>query len=290
MSRGKSKRTLMLIEEARRILKEIEPASVRAVCYQLFVRKLIENMAKSATNAVSRFLSDARKAGVIPWAWIVDESREAEVANRWSSPSAIIAAAVRGYRRDHWQDQPNRVEVWSEKGTVRGTLGPVLDEYGVTFRVMHGFTSSTVVHNVEVLSNSVNKPLIALYVGDWDPSGLYIDHVDLPSRLQELGAASVRLRRVALTHKDLAKLPSFSVETKRKDPRYKWFKKNYGSRCYELDALPPPVLRARVQKEIRRYIDLSVWEHAKFIEQVEVDSMQDFHKSWQASICSGAKP
>lgn len=69
------------------------------------------------------------------------------------------------YRRDLWQGQPVTVEVWSEKGTVRGVLWPVLAELGVGFHVMHGFSSATCVHDV---SNSGNdeRPLIALYVGD----------------------------------------------------------------------------------------------------------------------------
>ena len=45
-------------------------------------------------------------------------------------------------------EQPVRVEVWSEKGTVRGVLAPILDEYGVGFRVMHGFSSATTVHDI----------------------------------------------------------------------------------------------------------------------------------------------
>jgi hypothetical protein len=52
---------------------------------------------------------------------------------------------ARSYRRDFWQQQPERVEVWSEKGTIRGVLQPVLDEYGVGFRVMHGFGSATTI-------------------------------------------------------------------------------------------------------------------------------------------------
>ena len=42
--------------------------------------------------------------------------------------------------------QPLAIEVWSEKGTVRGTLQPVLREFGVTFRVMHGYSSATTLH------------------------------------------------------------------------------------------------------------------------------------------------
>ena len=71
-----------------------------------------------------------------------------ETQSRWRDTDSIINAAVRSYRRDYWQDQPNRVEVWSEKGTVRGTLAPVLEEFGVTFRVMHGYASATVVNKI----------------------------------------------------------------------------------------------------------------------------------------------
>jgi hypothetical protein len=93
--RGKGKRTLRLIEAAYEILSQIQPATVRAVCYRLFVRGLIPNMGKSATNAVSRTLTRAREEGRIRWDWIVDDSREAEHAATWSSPDELIRAAVR---------------------------------------------------------------------------------------------------------------------------------------------------------------------------------------------------
>jgi hypothetical protein len=286
MSRGKGKRSTELVAAAQQILEEIEPASVRALCYRLFVAGLIQNMGKSATNGVSRLLRIAREDGDVPWDWIVDESREAETAQRWANPNEIINATVRGYRRDYWQDQDYRVEVWSEKGTVRGTLSPVLDEYRVTFRVMHGYASATVVNDVAEMSTESDKPLIVLYVGDWDPSGLHMSEVDLPRRLTEYGA-EYELHRIALTRDDLESLPSFKAETKIKDPRYRWFMKTIKTQCYELDAMPPPELRSRVESEIRGLIDFELWDHAVMIERAEVASMKDFHKSWQALFCSG---
>ena len=41
MARGKSSQSLELIDAAYEILEEIQPASVRAVCYKLFNRGLI---------------------------------------------------------------------------------------------------------------------------------------------------------------------------------------------------------------------------------------------------------
>lgn len=132
MPRGKSKASLALVDAAVEILREIQPATVRAVCYRLFTAGLIPNMKKNSTDKVSKQLVWAREQGMLPWGWIVDETREAERAQQWASTDEIIDAAVRGYRRDYWQDQPNWLEVWSEKGTVRGTLAPVLSRYGVT--------------------------------------------------------------------------------------------------------------------------------------------------------------
>jgi hypothetical protein len=100
---------------------------------------LIPSMAKSETNRVSRLLTQAREQDLIPWDWIVDETRAPECVNAFADPDDYVETVKRAYRRDRWTDQPERLEAWSEKGTVRGTLAPVLNAYGVTFRVMHGY-------------------------------------------------------------------------------------------------------------------------------------------------------
>jgi hypothetical protein len=63
MPRGKTQAVLTLIDVCRDILEEIQPASVRAVCDQLFVRGLLESMAKTCTNRISRALP---QKGVLP--------------------------------------------------------------------------------------------------------------------------------------------------------------------------------------------------------------------------------
>ena len=279
--RGKSKATLVILDAAYEILDEIQPATVRAVCYQLFIRELIPDMSKGSTNKVSRHLRLAREEGFIPWHWITDESREAERANTWSSGAALIAASVQQYRRDYWQHQPQRVEVWSEKGTIRGSIAPVLDEYGVTFRVMHGYASATVVNDIANMSRRDSRPLTALYIGDHDPSGLHMSEYDLPRRLDDYGA-DLTLERIALTDSDLPGLPSFDPQSKKTDPRFKWFQKHYpASKCYELDAMKPNLLRDRVAAAILGRIDEARWSRAIEVEKVEVESMREFHSQFR---------
>lgn len=279
--RGKAKKTIEIIETAIRILEEIHPATIRAVCYRLFVAGLIPSMAKSNTNTISRLLVEARENGYLPWEWVVDETREAETISTWRDPEQIIKAAVRGYRKDYWSEQPEWVEVWSEKGTVRGTLAPVLREYGVTFRVMHGYGSATALHEIAELTRDSDKMLSVFYVGDWDPSGMHMSEVDLPDRLGRYGA-DAEITRIALDVDDVRHrgLPSFEVESKSKDPRFSWFVDRYGEKCWELDALSPVILRERVDHAIRSYLDIDTWNHSIKIEAAERASMAEVLSKW----------
>ncbi len=299
MGRGRSSRTLELVEAAREILEEIQPAPVRAVCYKLFVEKLISSMARSETARVSRILVEARERGEIPWRAIVDETREAERPGTWADPTSFADVAMSSFRRDRWQYQPVRVEVWSEKGTVRGTLAPILHKYGVTLRVFHGFSSATSIMEFIEEIRGQERPLHALYVGDHDPSGLFMSEQDLPSRLAEYGAHvhhegecltrqvtddHVDLQRIALTRVDCETLPSFDVEEKRTDPRFRWYVGQGHKRGWELDAMSPPVLRARVEDAIVSRIDTAAWERTGLAESAEQASLREILGKWPGSI------
>lgn len=288
--RGKAKKTLELIAAAYDILEAEQPTTVRAVCYRLFVKGYIESMARTNTAMVSRNLVAAREEGTIPWEWIVDESREAERIASWDEPADIIHQAVHQYRKDYWRDQPEQVEVWSEKGTIRGTLAPVLHRYGVTFRVMHGFGSATAIRQVAEETRRSIKPVTIMYLGDFDPSGLYMSAVDLPQRFGRYGGEA-EIQRIALTKADVVSgdLPSFAAATKTGDTRHRWFVQHHGRQCWELDAMPASELRRRVEHEIRDRLDLGLWDRAKQVEAAEVESMQAVLSSWQTSISEQVK-
>ena len=280
--RGKSAKSLELIKAARAILAEIQPASVRAVCYQLFVRKLIPDMSKGSTNRVSTQLTYAREHLMIPWHWIVDEARGVEKRQSWRDPAAYAETVRRAYRLDRWEQQPRRYEVWSEKGTVRGTLAPVLDEYGVAFRVMHGYGSATVLHDVAIESWRSPRPIVALYVGDWDPSGLHMSEVDIPRRLAKYGGR-LRFQRLALSAEDVDDpgLPSFPAASKVGDTRHDWYVERYGDACWELDAMDPNDLRSRVEEAIVAGIDPEAWHRCELAEDAQLDSLNDVLTAWK---------
>jgi hypothetical protein len=278
--RGMAQKSLDLIEYCRRILAEIHPTTVRGVAYQLFTRGLIENMGSKCVRNVSRMIVIAREKGIIPWEWIVDETRQEERVSSWNGLGDFGETVTRAYRKDFWQHQDSWIKVFSEKATVGGIVRPVLDEFAVGFQVLHGFGSATALHDVAEESLTGERPLEILYIGDFDPSGMHMSEVDLPGRVEKYGGM-VDITRIALTRADCtAALPSFPVETKRSDPRYAWFKRNYGARCWELDAMNPNALRQQVRDAILTRIDHGAWAHCQVVEAAERESLNAYIKAW----------
>jgi hypothetical protein len=282
--RGMARKSLDLIETMTAIARVTKPITGRGIGYQLFTRSLIPSTSRSDMQRVYRLLKLAREDGMIDWGWIVDEAREYECVPSWDDPAAFARSLSRQYRRDFWNQQPVRCEVWSEKGTLRGVLAPVLNEYGVGFRVMHGFSSATVVH--DIADDDDGRDLVALYVGDWDPSGLYMSERDLPERLERYEGYHVDVNRIALVQDQLRRLPSFPATDKRKDPRYKWFIENHGKRCWEIDALNPNTLRACVEQEIKALIEPEAWKRCEVVSRAESDSLRHVLAAWARDAAS----
>src|SRR6266508_379881 len=224
MGRGRSPKSLALVREALDILEEIQPASVRAICYQLFVRGVIAGMDKGNTNRVGALLTRAREEGELPWEWIVQEGREIERLPSWDSPAEYARAVQASYRLNKWAGQPKRIIVVSEKGTIRGTLEPVLREFEVDFLPVGGYASATRVNDL-AQQRDAKRPLLVLYLGDHDPSGRGMSDQDLPQRLLRYASADptdkdwdpaavehysrawgLEVRRIALTEEDTEEL------------------------------------------------------------------------------------
>src|SRR5262249_14934446 len=282
--RGRAQRSLDLIDAMFNAAEAAQPITGRGIGYKLFAAGLIPSMARSEMQRVYRLLREAREEGAIPWDWVVDETRELEKVSTWKNPAAYARTVAGSYRRDFWNQQPIRCEVWSEKGTVRGVLQPVLDEYAVGFRVMHGFASATAVY--DVAQDDDGRELIALYVGDFDPSGMYMSEEDLPNRLSKYDGDHVTLTRIALIREHVSGLTSFPAADKKNDKRYNWFVRKHGKRCWELDAMDPNDLRDCVEEAIKELIEPVAWKRCEVINQAERESLQTPMEAWLKCIAT----
>jgi hypothetical protein len=56
--------------------------------------------------------------------------------------------------------------------------------------------------------------------------------------------------------------------------------KQYGQRCWELDALSPVVLRNRLEAAIRAEIDWDAWRRCELAERAETESLREVLGAW----------
>jgi hypothetical protein len=182
-----------------------------------------------------------------------------------------------GYRKNRWADQPERLLLISEKSTCAGTLRQVLEALGIGFLSMHGFSSTTSLHDLAVFSRSDERPLCLIYCVDHDSSGRHMSDVDIPGRMNLYGG-EYRLVRIALNREQIEanNLYTFPAAVKRKDSRFQWFVRTHGPVCCELDTFDPNLLRDLVEAEIRSHIDEEIWERSGVTEEAELASLADF--------------
>lgn len=284
MPRGLAERTRTLIDVTASILADVQPATVRGICYKLFGLKLIPDMSKRSTDKVSRALVIAREEGIILWSHTVDETRPVEQPVAWGDLDAYGQSVRDSYTKDRWADQPKRLILVSEKGTVGGLLRPTISHFGIPFLVLHGFGSATALNGLAVLAEADPRPLTILYVGDFDPSGRSMCDLDLPGRLRRYGGVA-EVVRVAVTPEQMTAygLSTFPAADKDRDARYQWFVETHGPVCCELDSVDPNVLRTLVENAIARRIDVAIWQRSAVAEAAELASLADVFANWPAA-------
>ena len=97
-ARGMGKNSLNLIKAMVEIVAAAQPITGRGVGYKLFVKKLIPSMKTNDMQRVYRLLKEAREQGIIPWDWIVDESRQLEKTASWNDPDEYTRTMINAYR------------------------------------------------------------------------------------------------------------------------------------------------------------------------------------------------
>ncbi len=230
--------TVAIIDAARQILDNALRAgyrfTLRRVYYKLVSVNAIQNTERAYKN-LSVTLDRARWEGFLPPDSLDDLGRVISKRPAWLSPQHFGDSVLPQYRTNWWRNANPRVELWAEKQAVSGILEPVAREYGIPYLAMRGFGSFTAVYRATQRMNGT--PAQIVYVGDFDPSGVEMDH-DLDSRLFRMGAEA-KIVRVALTREQVDDYDLLPQPTKRRDSRAKnW--PHEGS--WELDALDEDIL------------------------------------------------
>lgn len=228
-----------------------------------------------------KIVSEARLAGFVDWDAIEDRMRRTVRNQHWENQDEILEAAVDSWRIDKWMYQWYRVEVMCEKDAVAGILEPVCRKHDVPFTACRGYGSQSLFYRKgkefrEIIDNG--KPVVILYFGDHDPSGLDMDR-DVLARIGEFCGEPhkerIKLVRMALTFDQVMGYNPPPNPAKSTDSRYRSYSDEFGDESWELDALPPEDLEMILDAAIKEIRDEEQWEMAVDLENRSRNELKD---------------
>jgi hypothetical protein len=228
--------------------------TLRQLYYQLVSKNIIPNVERSYKN-LSTLVTDARMAGLMDWSAIEDRVRVPRVPQEFSDLKDLVEAAVRSYRLPRWDGQENYVELWVEKDALAGVLRPIASKYHVTLMVNRGYSSASAMYESanRFLAHDTVEAYHLLYLGDHDPSGEDMVR-DVADRLETFGA-NLTVKKVALTMPQVTRYNPPPNPAKLSDPRASGYVAKHGDESWEVDALPPNVLRQLIEAELNALVD-----------------------------------
>lgn len=239
--------------------------TVRQVYYIAVVSGLLKKTKADYVKVMSN-LGTMREDGVLPWDWVADNTRMVHKLPTWDDPEEILRAVTANYRRNFWQDQPIRVEIWCESDSVASFIRSAADRYAMPLSACRGQASKTFVYESATELKRIGKPVHVIYVGDWDPTGLAIDRA-VEERLDRYveGEVEITLERIAITPEQARLLAPTGTPAKRSDVNYARFKEECDLHgldylAVEAEALDPGELRSLVDAAVERFVDHDAWE------------------------------
>lgn len=280
--------------------------SLRQVYYQLVAHHGLPNKETSYKN-IGSLLTDARLAGLVDWDLIEDRNRETVTNPHWDSPADIVESCAKQFRINLWDTQPVHVELMVEKAALEGVLEPVCKRWDIPFTSNRGYSSSSAMYeNGQRMLSAMDegKPVVILYFGDHDPSG--IDMVrDVEDRLllfteegqysrDDGGVVSLEneaangmpmltVKHMALTTAQVRKYNPPPNPAKMSDSRAGGYIRAHGYESWELDALEPRVLAQLADDGISEYVDSEHWAAAESLQQQHRDTLRSMADKLRAN-------
>jgi hypothetical protein len=253
-----------------RIVKESQPTGIRFAYYRAVVEGIVPKT-DSGYVKVQRAILQMRRDGVLPWAWITDNSRWMRKPQSWDSVEDVLADTAAAYRKALWRDNPTAVEVWCESESVAGVLLPITAKWDVPLYPLKGQTSDSFAYSAAMHYRDDPRALLVIYVGDHDPAGYEIE-TNLHSKLVEhSGRSDIEFCRLACTAGDVQELNLQGTNPKknsyvdaRTGERVPW-----SGPAVEVEAIDPPLLRAWLDDWISQEIDAEAVRLHKIAEQSE---------------------
>ena len=147
---------------------------------------------------------------------------------------------------------------------------------------MHGFSGATSVY--DIAQDDDGRLLIALYVGDFDPSGMFMSEHDLPERLEKYGGDHV----VADADRSRQAGPRHAFRPSRHPTRRRTLATSGSSRTTVIGAgnwtrWTRMISATCVEEEIKDEIEPVAWARCEKVNKAEQESLRSVLDSWKGA-------
>ena len=278
-------RSLVVIGHANQIIQEYSvqglDLTLRQLYYQFVARGLLQNN-QAEYNRLGTIISDGRLCGLIPWDKLVDRTRNLMGVTTYKSPTEVLKLAASSYKRDLWQEQDWRPEVWVEKEALTGVVSGICNKLRVDFFAVRGYNSQSEQWRAgQRLAQYVRdgqRPII-FHLGDHDPSGIDMTR-DNRERLEMFAGTPIMVQRLGLNMNQVEELNPPPNPAKFNDPRAAGYIEKYGNESWELDALDPTYIRNLIEGAVSKVRDPEVWGRSLAREVADKGRLQDLADTW----------
>jgi hypothetical protein len=210
-----------------------------------------------------------RREGALPWEFISDGTRLRRKPDSYDTAEDAVATMARTYRRNLWQAQGKRIEVWLEKDALAEIVVGKTRAWDVSLMVSRGQSSATFLWTAAKAAErawqraGVETHIYALY--DRDAGGRRAARTIERELPEHAPGVPIHFELLGVTDKQVSNWSLPSRPAKRSDPEAATFK----GRAVELDAVPPDRLAKLVEDAITRHIDPHAWKVQRAVEQEE---------------------
>lgn len=264
------------------ILAEDHPQSVRHVFYRMTDPRLPEPAEKSdrGYRHVQDRAMKLRRSGRLRYDWITDSSRRGYHTDTFSGQGDFLRRMKSFYRADLWQQSECYCEVWTESRSLAGVIEDDCHELAVSLYPAGGFSSITLAYqSAEGINHaSQGRPVVVLYIGDYDPAGVLIDQSIERELRQHLDpGVQLEFRRIGITPEQIVQYDLPTKPRKQSDKRSLHIQETV-----EAEAMPASIMRGNLRVEIESLLP----ERALAVARVEEDSARDYF-DYLASVMDG---
>lgn len=190
-----------------------------------------------------------------------------------------VRAWMSSYHKNRWENQPIYPEILIEKKALQGVFAPIADKWDIALGACKGYPSLTFLHDIYKRFKYIEKEIIILYFGDYDPSG-----EDIPrSIIENLERFGIRvdLRRIALMENQVIAWHLPPAPAKITDSRTSNWD---GLGQVELDAVKPEKLQSLCEDAIETIFDHDLFSILQKEEKDERELYQDELKRFVIGI------